>query len=101
MNVYPAEVEAALAALPGVAECVVLGMPDERWGEAVTAVIVPAPGAELTEDGVIAYARTQIASYKRPQRVHFVRTLPRNASLKVRKDQLRAELELDGTGGQD
>ena len=101
MNVYPAEVEAVLAGLPGVAECAVLGLPDERWGEAVTAVIVPAPGAELTQDSVIAYVRTRIASYKRPQRVHFVTSLPRNASLKVRKDQLRAELagrELDGTG---
>jgi fatty-acyl-CoA synthase len=101
MNVYPAEVEAALAAMPGVAECVVLGLPDERWGEAVTAVIVPAPGATLTEDGVIAHVRTKIASYKRPQRVHFAAALPRNASLKVRKDELRAELARrgqDGTG---
>jgi len=100
-NVYPAEVEAALAALPGVAECVVLGMPDERWGEAVTAVIVQAPGAELTAESVIAHVRTRLAGYKRPQRVHFVAGLPRNASLKVRKDQLRAELArrpADGTG---
>jgi len=102
MNVYPAEVEAALATLPGVAECAVLGLPDERWGEAVTAVIVAAPGAALTADGVIAHVRTQIAGYKRPQRVHFADALPRNASLKVRKDQLRAELAmLDGTGAQD
>ena len=100
-NVYPAEVEAALAALPGVAECVVLGLPDERWGEAVTAVIVQAPGAELTAESVIAHVRTRLAGYKRPQRVHFVAGLPRNASLKVRKDQLRAELArrpADGTG---
>jgi len=99
-NVYPAEVEAALAALPGVAECVVLGMPDERWGEAVTAVIVQAPGVELTAESVIAHARTRIAGYKRPQRVYFVAGLLRNASLKVRKDQLRAELArrpVDGT----
>lgn len=103
MNVYPAEVEAALASMPVVAECAVLGLPDERWGEAVTAVIVPAPGARLTEESVIAYVRTRIASYERPQRVHFVAGLPHNASMKVRKDQLRAELgwrELDGTGGQ-
>ncbi|HEY2264421.1 MAG TPA: AMP-binding protein, partial [Streptosporangiaceae bacterium] len=92
MNVYPAEVEAALATLPGVAECAVLGLPDERWGEAVTAVVVPAPGAELTEDQVIAYVRTRIAGYKRPQRVHFTGPLPRNASMKVRKDQLREQL---------
>jgi fatty-acyl-CoA synthase len=83
----------------------VLGLPDERWGEAVTAVIVPAPGASLTEDRVIAHVRTRIASHKRPQRVVFAPALPRNASMKVRKDVLRAELArrlpdrtpLDGT----
>jgi fatty-acyl-CoA synthase len=92
MNVYPAEVEAALATLPGVAECAVRGLPDERWGEAVTAVVVPAPGVDLTEDQVIAHVRTRIAGYKRPQRVHFTRQLPGNASMKVRKDQLREQL---------
>ena len=110
MNVYPAEVEAALATLPGVAECAVVGMADEKWGEAVTAVIVMAPGARLTKESVIAHVRTQIAGYKRPQRVHFVPTLPRNASMKVRKDQLREQLAgppgdrqsapLDGAAGE-
>ena len=106
-NVYPAEVEAALATMPGVAECAVIGLPDARWGEAVTAVIVPAPGASLTEDSVIAHVRTRIAGYKRPQRVVFAPALPRNASMKVRKDVLRADLArrladqtpLDGTAG--
>jgi acyl-CoA synthetase (AMP-forming)/AMP-acid ligase II len=92
MNVYPAEVEAALIAMPGVAECAVLGLPDERWGEAVTAVIVPAAGAVLTSKDVIAHVKTRIASYKRPQRVVFVAELPRNASMKVRKDVLRGSL---------
>jgi fatty-acyl-CoA synthase len=55
-------------------------------------VIVPALGAGLTADAVIAHVRARIASYKRPQRVHFVGTLPRNASMKVRKDVLRAQL---------
>jgi len=100
-NVYPAEVEAALAALPGVAECTVLGLPDERWGEAVTAVIVTAAGARLTELDVIEYLRPRIAGFKRPQRVYFVESLPRNASLKVRKDVVRARLtELAGRAGQ-
>jgi acyl-CoA synthetase (AMP-forming)/AMP-acid ligase II len=99
MNVYPAEVEAALATLPGVAECAVLGLPDERWGEAVTAVVVPAPGAGLTEEAVIAHVRTRIAGYKRPQRVHFATALPRNASMKVRKDQLREQLAREGSPG--
>ena len=84
--------EAALAALPGVAECTVLGLPDERWGEAVTAVIVTAAGARLTEADVIEYVRPRIAGFKRPQRVYFVDSLPRNASLKVRKDAVRARL---------
>jgi fatty-acyl-CoA synthase len=75
-----------------VAECTVLGLPDERWGEAVTAVIVTADGARLTEQDVIAHVRTRIAGFKRPQRVHFVESLPRNASLKVRKDVVRAQL---------
>jgi acyl-CoA synthetase (AMP-forming)/AMP-acid ligase II len=91
-NVYPAEVEAALATLPGVAECTVLGLPDQRWGEAVTAVVVTAPGARLTEQDVIEYLRPRIAGFKRPQRVYFVESLPRNASLKVRKDVVRAQL---------
>jgi len=86
--------------MPGVAECAVLGLPDERWGEAVTAGSVPAAGAALTEDAGIAHVRTRIADYKRPRRVVFARVLPRNASMKVRKDVLRAELAgaaLDGT----
>jgi acyl-CoA synthetase (AMP-forming)/AMP-acid ligase II len=91
-NVYPAEVEAALATLAGVAECTVLGLPDERWGEAVTAVIVVAPGARLTEEDVLAHLRTRVAGFKRPRRVYFAESLPRNASLKVRKDVLKERL---------
>lgn len=100
MNVYPAEVEAALASMPGVAECAVLGTADERWGEAVTAVVVASPGSQLTADAVIAHVRSRIASYKRPQRVEFVTALPRNASMKVRKDVLAGQLSesvLDAT----
>lgn len=103
MNVYPAEVEAVLATLPGVAECAVLGLPDDRWGEAVTAAVVAAPGAQLSEEAVITHVRERIASYKRPQRVRFVAALPRNASMKVRKDVLREQLltpALDGGSGQ-
>ena len=89
-NVYPAEVEAALATLPGVAECTVLGLPDERWGEAVTAVIVAARGRPAHRARTsIAHLRTRIAGFKRPQRVYFAESLPRNASLKVRKDVVR------------
>lgn len=92
MNVYPAEVEAALASLAGVAEVAVLGLPDERWGEAVVAAVVRAPDAELGEDEVVAHARAHLAGYKKPTRVAFVDELPRNAGLKVQKHLLRQQL---------
>jgi fatty-acyl-CoA synthase len=88
MNVYPAEVEAALAGVPGLVEVAVFGVPDERWGEAVVAVAVAAdPG--LDEAAVIRAARERVASYKKPTRVRFVDALPRTASLKVDKPALR------------
>ncbi|SDH15421.1 class I adenylate-forming enzyme family protein [Klenkia brasiliensis] len=92
MNVYPAEVERVLAQHPGIAEVSVLGLPDARWGEAVTAVVVPRPGAGLDPAGVREFGRGRLASYKLPARVEFVDTLPRTASLKVRKDELRRRL---------
>ena len=91
MNVYPAEVERVLAQLPGVAEVAVFGVPDERWGETVVAALVSAPGASLDAAGVIEFARTRLASYKKPTRVRFVDSLPRNAALKVQKARLREE----------
>ena len=104
MNVYPAEVEAALTSLYGVAECCAFGMPDQRWGEAVAVAVVAAPGATLAARDVIDHVQRRLASYKKPSLVYFVDALPRNASLKVRKDELRslvAEGSLDGaaTGG--
>jgi acyl-CoA synthetase (AMP-forming)/AMP-acid ligase II len=88
MNVYPAEVEAALADVPGLAEVAVFGVPDERWGEAVVAVAVVTDPA-LDEAALIQAARERIASYKKPTRVRFVTALPRTASLKVDKPALR------------
>lgn len=89
MNVYPAEVERALATMPGVAEVAVFGAPDERWGETVVAAIVPAPGAEITVEAVVTWSRERLASYKKPTDVMLVDELPRNAALKVRKPVLR------------
>ncbi len=89
MNVYPAEVENVLVGHPGVRECVVLGMPDQRWGEAVTAVVVPEEGARLDGGELIAHARLQLASYKKPQRIYVWDELPRNASQKVDKRRIR------------
>jgi long-chain acyl-CoA synthetase len=89
-NVYPAEVESALSDHPAIAEVAVIGVPDPKWGEAVKAVIVLRLGAELTADALIAWARTRIAGFKTPRSVDFVQTLPRNASGKLLKRELRA-----------
>jgi acyl-CoA synthetase (AMP-forming)/AMP-acid ligase II len=88
-NVYGPEVESVLSACPGVSEGVIIGVPDERWGEAVKAVVVPAPGAELSAQDVIAFCRTRLARYQCPSSVDFVQELPRNATGKVLKRALR------------
>ncbi|MGH9036194.1 MAG: acyl-CoA synthetase [Acidimicrobiia bacterium] len=88
-NVYPREVEDVLAGLPGVLEATVIGLPDPVWGEAVTAVVVPADGADPTEEDVTARCRSQVAGFKVPRRVLFTDSLPRNAAGKVLKRQLR------------
>ncbi|MCK5892357.1 MAG: AMP-binding protein [Aeromicrobium sp.] len=93
MNVYPAEVERVIARAEGVADVAVLGVPDERWGETVVAAVVPTPGASLDLTALEAFVRGQLAGYKKPTRVRVVDELPRNASLKVRKDVLRREFE--------
>jgi acyl-CoA synthetase (AMP-forming)/AMP-acid ligase II len=72
-----------------VADVAVIGVPDERLGEVGKAFIVPKPGATLTEDAVIAYARQHLANFKAPRSVEFLDELPRNAGGKVVKPQLR------------
>ncbi|MBS4754539.1 acyl--CoA ligase [Nocardioides sp. zg-ZUI104] len=99
MNVYPAEVESVLAEHPAVGDVVVLGMPHDKWGEAVTAVVVPAHGANPQEEELIAYARRHLASFKKPQRVHVWGDVPRNASQKVDRRKIRERLaELCASG---
>ena len=88
-NVYPAEVENAILGCPGVADAAVIGVPDARWGEAVKAIVVRTPGAEIDEDAVIAWARERIAGYKAPKSVDFIDALPRNATNKVLRRVLR------------
>ncbi|MBL8556161.1 MAG: long-chain-fatty-acid--CoA ligase [Phenylobacterium sp.] len=88
-NVYPAEVENAILGCPGVADAAVIGVPDDRWGEAVKAIVVPAPGAAPRPEDVIAYARQRIAAYKAPKTVDFIDALPRNPSGKVLRRELR------------
>lgn len=90
-NVYPAEVEQALARLPGVAESAVVGMADARLGEVGVAHVVTAPGSSLSANEVIAFCRERLANYKVPRAVEFHPALPRNAMGKVLKTQLRKE----------
>jgi acyl-CoA synthetase (AMP-forming)/AMP-acid ligase II len=89
-NVYPAEVERVLERFPGIAEVAVIGVPDEQWGEAVKAMVVAQPGASLSENEIIEYARTQIARFKCPKSVDVVDAIPRNPSGKILKKILRA-----------
>ncbi|MGV9313895.1 acyl-CoA synthetase [Streptomyces sp. NPDC003691] len=89
-NVYPAEVENALARHPAVASCAVIGLPDERWGERVHAVVVLRPGATATEAELRDRARETIAGYKVPRSVEFTGALPLSGAGKVLKRELRA-----------
>jgi acyl-CoA synthetase (AMP-forming)/AMP-acid ligase II len=89
-NVYPAEVEAALATHPAIAEVAVIGVPDAKWGEAVKAIVVPRAGEPPEPAELIAHARERIAGYKLPKSIDFVAALPRNATGKVMKHELRA-----------
>lgn len=88
-NVYPAEVENALYAHPQIADVAVIGVPDEKWGEAVKACVVPEAGATLDPEEIIAFARERIAGYKLPKSVDFVEALPRNPSGKILRRELR------------
>jgi long-chain acyl-CoA synthetase len=89
-NVYSAEVENAISLLPGVGEVAVIGVPDERWGERVHAIVVPKPGMTISGDDVLAHCRTQIAGYKCPRSVEFRDTpLPLSGAGKVLKRELR------------
>jgi malonyl-CoA/methylmalonyl-CoA synthetase len=89
LNVYPKEIEEILDQLPGVLESAVIGVPDPDFGEAVTAVVVPADGQCVDEKTVIGSLKRRIAAFKVPKRVHVVHELPRNAMGKVQKNVLR------------
>jgi fatty-acyl-CoA synthase len=88
-NVSSIEVEDCLYQLDGVAECAVIGVPDDKWGETIKAVVVPAPDVELDEAAVIAHCKKRIAGYKAPTSVDFIDALPRTATGKVQKFRLR------------
>ncbi|MFB4311466.1 long-chain fatty acid--CoA ligase [Actinomadura sp. GTD37] len=91
-NVYPAEVEhAILAAAPGVAECAVIGVPDDTWGEVGRAVVVPCPGAQVEPAEVLAALSGRLARYKIPKSAVLAAEIPRNAAGKILKVRLREE----------
>jgi acyl-CoA synthetase (AMP-forming)/AMP-acid ligase II len=92
MNVYPAEVEAMIAQMPEVADVAVVGAAHPRFGQTVAAVVVVATGASLTEEQVIDFCRSRMASYKKPTVVKFLAELPRTVSLKVKRQAIRASL---------
>lgn len=89
-NVYPAEVESAIYGHPAVQEVAVIGIPDPKWGETVKAVVVPKPGTTVEEADIIAWARERIAPFKCPRSVDVIEALPRNASGKILRKDLRA-----------
>lgn len=88
-NIYPAEVESAVCTHEAVAEAAVIGIPDDRWGEQVKAVVVLKPGATARPHEIIARCRAEIADFKVPRTVDFVEALPRTPSGKVKKGELR------------
>ncbi|WP_033924583.1 fatty acid--CoA ligase [Sphingomonas sp. 35-24ZXX] len=89
-NVYPAEVENAIFGHPDVLEVAVIGTPDDKWGEAVKAVVVPKPGHEVDPASVISWARERIAPFKAPKSIDVIPEMPRNATGKILRRELRA-----------
>jgi malonyl-CoA/methylmalonyl-CoA synthetase len=90
-NVYPAEIEAAIDALPGVAESAVIGAPHADFGEGVVAVVTPRPGAQLVPEAMLTSLAKELARYKLPKRIVVTADLPRNAMGKVQKNVLREQ----------
>ena len=97
-NVYPIEVESALAEHPDVADVAVIGVPDKKWGETVKAVVVRREGSTLTEDELVSWDKERVAGFKRPRSVDFADELPRNPTGKLLKRVLREPYWKDAEG---
>ena len=97
-NAYPAEIEHGLLRHPDISQAAVIGIPDARLGEVGMAFIVVRPGANVTGADIIGWSRDQMANYKIPRAVEFVDDLPRNATGKVVKDELRRRRVVDRSG---
>jgi fatty-acyl-CoA synthase/long-chain acyl-CoA synthetase len=89
VNIYPAEIEGALEQHGDIVDVAVFGIPSEEWGEMVHAEVVGRPGASLTADAVMAYAREHLAGYKVPRSVKFIEEIPRTGTGKILKRELR------------
>jgi acyl-CoA synthetase (AMP-forming)/AMP-acid ligase II len=89
-NVFSAEVEAAIMSLPQIYECAVIGVPDDKWGEAVKAMVVMRKGQSLSQDAVIAHCKEMLGGVKSPKSVEFVAEIPKTAAGKIDRKTLRA-----------
>ena len=90
-NVYPAEIENVIYQLPQVKMCAVIGIPNEKWGEAVTALVIPKQGASITEEEIIKYCGEHLAGYKKPKQIIFKDEFPLSPQGKILKKELRKE----------
>lgn len=89
VNIYTKDIEALLYQHPAVLEAAIIGLADEKWGEAVTAVVVKRPGMDVSEEALITFCKASLPSFKKPQRVYFMDELPKNPSGKILKRALR------------
>ncbi len=90
-NVYPAEIENVLAGHPAVHDVAVIGVPDDRWGEAIHAFVTATAGAEIDTRSLVEFASNRLAAFKLPAKYHLVDSIPRNPSGKILRRELRAE----------
>ena len=90
-SIYPREIEEFLNSHPAIKEVAVIGIPDDKWGEAVTALVVLNEPNALSEDDIVEFCRARLASYKKPRHVFFRNSLPRSSIGKILKSDLRRE----------